>query len=55
MICHPQFIVQHNVYAINAILDIANEPGSGGGAEIRTALQPAWTALGITADDIGTY
>ncbi|MCH1513009.1 MAG: FEA1-related lipoprotein, partial [Acidimicrobiales bacterium] len=41
--------------AINAILDIANEPGSGGGAEIRTALQPAWTALGITADDIGTY
>lgn len=43
-----------DVDAINAIFDLANEPGANGfGDEVRTALQPAWDALGITADDIG--
>ncbi len=40
--------------AINDILDLANEPGANGfGDEVSAALQPAWDALGITADDIG--
>lgn len=40
--------------AINAILGLENEPGENGfGAEVSTALQPAWDALGITAEDIG--
>lgn len=42
-----------NTDAVNAILDLANEPGSGDGDDIRSALKPAWDALGITADDIG--
>lgn len=41
--------------AVNAIFDLANEPGANGfGDEVRAALQPAWDALGISADDIGT-
>jgi hypothetical protein len=40
--------------AINAIFDLANEPGANGyGDEVRAALQPAWDSLDITADDIG--
>lgn len=40
---------------INAIFDLAGTPGANGGNEaIRAALQPAWDALGITAEDIGT-
>ncbi len=40
--------------AINAIFDLSNEPGANGfGDEVRAALEPAWSALGITADDIG--
>ncbi|MEM9611978.1 MAG: FEA1-related lipoprotein [Actinomycetota bacterium] len=40
--------------AINAIFDLANEPGANGfGDEVRAALQPAWDALGISAEDIG--
>lgn len=40
--------------AINAVLDLANEPGANGfGDEVSAALQPAWDAIGITADDIG--
>ncbi len=40
---------------INAVFDLANEPGANGyGDEVRAALQPAWDALGITDDDIGT-
>ncbi|MEM7276423.1 MAG: FEA1-related lipoprotein, partial [Actinomycetota bacterium] len=39
---------------INTIFDLANEPGANGyGDEVRAALQPAWDALGISADDIG--
>ena len=41
--------------AINSILHLENDPGSGGGDEIRAALQPAWDALGIDAADVGTY
>ena len=41
--------------AINAILHLENEAGSGGGDDIRAALQPAWDALGIEAADVGTY
>ena len=44
-----------DIDAINDIFDLANEPGANGyGDEVRAALQPAWDALGITADDIGT-
>jgi hypothetical protein len=44
-----------DIDAINAIFDLANEPGANGyGDEVRAALQPAWDALGITADDVGT-
>ena len=44
-----------DVDAINAVFDLANEPGANGyGDEIRAALVPAWDAMGITADDIGT-
>ena len=41
--------------AINSILHLENDPGSGGGDEIVAALQPAWDALGIEAADVGTY
>ena len=41
--------------AINAIFDLANEPGAHGfGDEVRAALQPALDALDITDEDIGT-
>ena len=41
--------------AINTIFDLANEPGANGfGDEGSAALQPAWDALGISAEDIGT-
>ena len=40
---------------INAIFALGGTPGAnGGGDAVRTALQPAWNALGITAADIGT-
>ena len=40
---------------INAIFSLDGTPGAnGGGDAIRTALQPAWDALGITDADIGT-
>lgn len=43
-----------DVAAINTIFDLDNEPGAnGGGDEVRSALAPAWEALGISADDIG--
>ncbi len=41
--------------AINAIFDLASDPGANGyGDEVRAALQPALDALGITDADIGT-
>ncbi|MDH3299636.1 MAG: FEA1-related lipoprotein [Acidimicrobiia bacterium] len=44
-----------DVEAVNAVFDLDAEPGSNGGPdEIRVALQPAWEALGISDDDIGT-
>lgn len=43
-----------DVEAVNAIFDLADEPGANGfGDEVRMALEPAWEALGISADDIG--
>lgn len=40
---------------VNAILGLDHEPAAnGGGEEVRVALQPAWDALGITPEDIGT-
>lgn len=43
-----------DVDAVNAVLDLSEEPGANGfGAEVRTALEPAWDALGISAADIG--
>ncbi len=42
-----------DVEAITAILDPTSPEPSGGGDEVRDALQPAWDALGIDADDIG--
>ena len=46
----------HETAMINHIYDFSNVPVAGTGyeASIRTALQPAWDALGITAADIGT-
>ena len=44
-----------DVAAVNAIYDFAAELGTtGGGDEVRAALQPAWESLGISDDDIGT-
>jgi hypothetical protein len=44
-----------DVDAINAILDLGSEPGENGfGDDVRVALEPAWDALGISADEIGT-
>jgi len=44
-----------DVDAVNAILSLDNEPAANGdGDDVRTALQPAWDALGIDSDDIGT-
>lgn len=44
-----------DVEAILAVLDRSVEPGRGGGGDtVRAALAPAWEALGITDDDIGT-
>lgn len=41
--------------AINAVYALSAELGStGGGAEVAEALDPAWTALGITDADIGS-
>lgn len=43
-----------DVDVINAIFDLGNEPGVNGfGDEVRAALAPAWSALGITDADIG--
>ena len=43
-----------DVDAINAILDIANEPGANGfGDAVSAAMAPAWSALGISDADIG--
>lgn len=39
--------------AINAILGLTNDPRSDAEPLVRDALQPAWDALGIAADDIG--
>ena len=39
---------------INAIFDLANDPGANGfGDDVHAALQPAWDALGILDDEIG--
>ncbi len=44
-----------DVAAVNAVFDLDAEPGSSGGPdEVRAALEPAWDALGITTDDVGT-
>ena len=43
-----------DVDAVNAVLDLSEEPGANGfGGEVRAALEPAWEALGISAADIG--
>jgi hypothetical protein len=43
-----------DVDTINAVFDLGSEPGSNGGAdEVRSALGPAWDALGISEEDIG--
>ncbi|MBS1265534.1 MAG: hypothetical protein MAG471_01379 [Acidimicrobiaceae bacterium] len=43
-----------DVDAINSTFDLANGPGSNGfGDEVRVALAPAWSALGISDADIG--
>lgn len=42
-----------DVDAITIVLDPASPGAQGGGDEVRAALQPAWDALGISADDIG--
>ncbi|HVL03878.1 MAG TPA: FEA1-related lipoprotein [Acidimicrobiales bacterium] len=43
-----------DVDTIDAVLSLENEPGANGGEEeVRTALQPAFDALGISAEDIG--
>lgn len=40
--------------AIDAFYSLENDPAEGGFAIIEAALQPAWDALGITAEDIGS-
>ena len=41
--------------AMDAIFNLDNPPGANGfGDEVRTALEPAWDALGIAASDIGS-
>ncbi len=40
--------------AIDAFYTLDAEPAEGGYAIVEAALQPAWDALGITAEDIGT-
>lgn len=41
--------------AVNAIYNLANEPGTNGfGDDVRAALEPAWEAMDISVDDIGT-
>lgn len=43
-----------DVDAVNAVLDLSEEPGANGfGDEVRAALEPAWESLGISATDIG--
>lgn len=43
-----------DVDAINALYDLANEPGANGGeAEVRSALEPLFAQMGISAEDIG--
>jgi hypothetical protein len=42
-----------DVDTVNEVLDPSAPGVNGGGAEVRAALQPAWDALGIAADDIG--
>jgi len=40
--------------AIDGFYNLENDPGTGGYAIIEAALQPAWDAMGISADDIGS-
>ena len=43
------------IATLNAEYDLANEPGSGPGADaVRTALYPVWGLLEIGRDDIGS-
>ena len=44
-----------DVAAVEAVFDLDAELGTtGGGDDVRAALEPAWDELGITAADIGT-
>lgn len=50
----PAAAVGADVSAVNAIFDLATEPGAGGtGDDVRAALQSAWDAFGIDPEDIG--
>ena len=41
-----------DVDTVNSIFDLANESGvTGNGDTVRTALAPAWDAVGISSDD----
>lgn len=42
-----------DVTQVNTFFDLANQPASGGGELVRAGLEPAWAALGISAEDIG--
>ena len=42
-----------DVTSINTFFDLANQPAPGGGELVGTGLEPAWAALGISAEDIG--
>jgi len=43
-----------DVDIVNSIFDLSSDPGSnGGGDEVQAALEPAWDALGVSAEDIG--
>jgi len=54
--CEAYTFGHHGTAMINHIYDFSNVPVQGTGYEdiVRAGLQPAWTALGITAADIGT-
>jgi hypothetical protein len=40
--------------AIDSFYNLENDPGTGGYAIVEAALQPAWDAMGISAEDIGS-
>ena len=51
----PGYLANYGAAQMNGVLDLTDASQLGTSYDVSAWLQPAWTALGITAEDIGTY